>query len=161
MDSRDRQKLTAQSQNLFRTITSEAARNWMMVNHSKTKVLVVSDAISYRPQAFFHDNNGNELSNTSGPGSIKVLGFHISEKPGVICQVKAIRRSLRGRIWVLWHLRVFGLSERELVEVYKTVIQTVADYCCVAYHSQLTDEQDEVIERLQSHAVETLHGINY
>ena len=42
--------------------------------------------------------------------------------------------------------------------VYKTVIRPVADYCSVVYHSALTDEQDEVIERLQSQALRCIYG---
>ena len=152
-----KEKLAPQSQNLFRTVTAAAAHKGMRVNHAKTNVLVVSDALSYSPRVYFHDNEGNELTNNGG-SSIKVLGFHISDRPGVSAQVEALRKNFRGRLWVLRHLRVFGLKEMELVEVYKTVIRPVADYCCVVYHSQLTDEQDELIERLQSNALKCIFG---
>ena len=72
--------------------------------------------------------------------------------------VEAIRKRFRQRYWVLRHLRGLGLNESELVRVYTTVIRPIADYCCPVYHSQLTDEQDELVERLQSHALNCIFG---
>ena len=43
--------------------------------------------------------------------------------------------------------------------MYKTCIRPIADYCAVVYHSALTDEQDEVLERLQSHALKCIFGL--
>ena len=34
----------------------------------------------------------------------------------------------------------------------------MADYCAVAYHSGLTDEEDELLESLQSHALKYIFG---
>ena len=158
LPGRVRQKIATQSQNLFRTVTAAAAHKGMKINQAKTKVQVVSDAMSYSPRAYFHDNEGNELANTAGGDSIKVLGFHISDRPGMAAHVEVVRKKMRGRLWVLRHLRVFGFTEAELVEVYKAVIRPVVDYCCVVYHSQLTDEQDELIERLQSQALRCIFG---
>ena len=53
-------------------------------------------------------------------------------------QVEAIRRSFRARFWVLRHLKSFGMSEAQLVEVYKICVRPIADYCSVVYHSALT-----------------------
>ena len=50
------------------------------------------------------------------------------------------------------------LHKEELVRVNKTVICPVAEYCAVMYHSQLTDEQDELRERQQSHALKLIYG---
>ena len=41
---------------------------------------------------------------------------------------------------------------------YKTMIRPVADYACVVYHSSLTDEQDELLDRLQNHALMCIYG---
>ena len=42
--------------------------------------------------------------------------------------------------------------------MYKTIVRLVAEYCAVVYHSQLTDEQDELLERQQSHALKLIFG---
>ena len=45
-----------------------------------------------------------------------------------------------------------------MITVYKTIILPIIDYCCVVYHSQLTDEQDQKLERLQSAALKNIFG---
>ena len=59
---------------------------------------------------------------------------------------------------MLRHLRSLGFSEEELVRVYTCVIRPIADYCSPVYHSQLTDEQDELVERMQSQALKCIYG---
>lgn len=51
-----------------------------------------------------------------------------------------------------------GFNKAELVKVYTTIIRPVLDYGCVVYHSSLTDEQDEALERLQDHALKCIFG---
>ena len=38
------------------------------------------------------------------------------------------------------------------------MIRPIAEYACSAYHSSLTDEQDERLERLQDHALKCIFG---
>ena len=45
-----------------------------------------------------------------------------------------------------------------MIKVYKTILRPVADYLCVFYHSILTDEQDEQLERLQAQALKCIFG---
>ena len=56
------------------------------------------------------------------------------------------------------HLRSLGFTQPELVRLYKTVVRPVAEYCAVVFHSQLTDEQDTMLERLQNHALKLIYG---
>ena len=51
-----------------------------------------------------------------------------------------------------------GFNKEELLKVYKTMLRPVADYACAVYHSSLSNEQDEKIERLQSHALKCIYG---
>ena len=72
--------------------------------------------------------------------------------------MEALRRRMREVTWVLRHLRHAGFSEDELARVYKTVVRPVLDYCAVVYHPMLTDEQDQVVERLQAQALKNIYG---
>ena len=38
------------------------------------------------------------------------------------------------------------------------MLRPVVDYGCVVYHSSLMDAQDELLERLQNHALKTIYG---
>ena len=90
--------------------------------------------------------------------TMKLLGFTLSSRPGIHAHIEALRRKFRQRFWVLIHLRAFGFSHAELVRVYKSVIRPTAEYCAAAFHSQMTDEQDEILERQQSHALKLIFG---
>ena len=153
-----RDKHALQTQNLYRTVVRAAVNKGMAVNGSKTKILLVSDALSYVPRAHFYDSSGERLQNLASEDEMKCLGFHVSSRPSMKAHVAAMRKRFRQRYWVLRHLKSVGFSEEELVRVYTTVIRPIADYCSPVYHSQLTDEQDEEVERLQNMALKCIYG---
>ena len=68
-----RLKHAVQSQHLFRHIVSRAEAKGMVVNLDNTQLLLVSDSVGHRDEAYIEDLGGNEL--TSGE-DMKVLGFH-------------------------------------------------------------------------------------
>ena len=121
-------------------------------------MLCVSDCMTYVPGSFITTSDGTKISSRGREDKMKLLGFHLSNKPGVSAHVEALKRRFRQRFWVLIHLRTFGFTEAELVRVYKTVVRPVHDYCAVVFHSSLTDEQDELLERQQSHALKLIFG---
>ena len=128
----------------------------MVVNTLKTQLLLISNSLSHDPQAYIEDAQGNEL--TSG-NTMKILGFHFSDRPTVSAHVEAMRQRFRQRYWILIHLRNFGFNRDELVRVYKSIVRPIADYCSVIYHSLLTDEQDEELDRCQAHALRCIYGM--
>ena len=111
--------------------------------------------MSYTAQGSLKDADGREM--VSG-GSLKVLGFHLDSRPTCHAHVEALRRRMRDVTWVLRHLKQAGFREAELAQVYKTIIRPVLDYCAVVYHPMLTNEQDQVVERLQAQALKNIYG---
>ena len=128
----------------------------MVVNKGKTNVLCVSDSLSYTPSAYILDKEGGRIEDTKG--EVSVLGFKFGPRPSPVYQVLKIRAAFRKRFWTLSNLRNRRFSEQELLEVYKTFIRPLEDYCDVAYHSLLTDKQDEMLENLQNHALRLIYG---
>ena len=143
------------AQNAFRCITGNAQAIGMQVNTSKTKVLCISDSLSYTPKTFIEDSEGNRINCVD---SMKILGFHFGNKPTMHLQVQHIVKSLRQRYWVLRHLAGLGFNEGELVRVYKSNLRPIADYCAPAYHSLLTDAQDQQLESSQVGALRAIFG---
>ena len=127
----------------------------MKVNTSKTAMVCVSGAQSYDAQAYVKDAEGGEISSS---GSMKVLGFHLSSRPTVNAHVEVLCKRMRRQFWVLYNLKKAGFDEDELARVYRTCLLPVLDYCLVVYHSLLTDEQDQKIERLQASALRCIYG---
>ena len=143
------------TQNAYRSVTSRAKEIGMVVNNSKTSLLCVSDALNYRPDTYIIDTDGTRIECSD---SMKVLGFHFSNRPTVDLHVSVITKKLRQKYWVLSHLRKVGFDETELVKVYQSVLLPVVDYCCPAYHSMLSDLQDQVLERTQVGALRAIFG---
>ena len=135
-----RVKHAASSQNVFRAVVRRATARGMRVNADKTRLLVVSDALSYRPAAFIEDSEGNRI--VTGD-SMKVLGFVFSSRPTVSAHFEQLRRRFRRKYWILLHLKNFGFTQDELCKVYRTIVRPTADHLSVVYHSLLTDYQDE------------------
>ena len=134
-----REKQAVQTQNLFRRVTGKAEWKGMKVNAAKTKMLCVSDALSFLPGSYI-EIGGDVPRITSGgrEDTMKLLGFTLSNRPGVGAHVDALRRRFRQRYWVIIHLRTFGFTPEELVRVYKTVVRPTAEYCAAAYHSPVS-----------------------
>ena len=87
-----------------------------------------------------------------------MLGFHFDSRPSCHAHVAALQKRMRARVWILRHLGKAGFTTDELATVYKTVIRPTLDYCCIVYHSLLTDKQDQIVERLQSQALKSIYG---
>ena len=129
----------------------------MKFNSSKTKLLCISDAISYLPEVQIRDVD-DSLITSSPEDSMKMLGFHFSTKPNVNKHIEVLMRRFRARFWILIHLRNAGFNTEELVRVYKVILRPVHDYLCVVYHSMMSDRHDEEVERLQAHALKYIFG---
>ena len=148
-------KHAAQSQNIFRHLVRRAEAIGMKVNTDKTTLVCFSDAASYEADAYIEDADGEVIRGTK---TMKALGIRLSNKPDMSAHVNWILKSMRSRLWMLRNLKRSGFSTDELTRVYKTMIRTVADYGAVVYHSSLTDEQDERLERVQSSALKCIFG---
>ena len=120
------------------------------VNTSKTLMLCVSDAQQYKAEAFLNDAKGNRIGCQD---HIKALGMVFGSTPNMNLQVERIRKGMCQRFWTLRDLKKNEFSNDELVQVYKTMLRPVAEYGCVVYNPSLTDEQDELLDRLQNHAL--------
>ena len=144
-----------ESQNVFRRMVRRAEERGMVVNNAKTKVLCVSDAQTYKAEAYLKDCDGADIKSS---GSMKVLGYHMDSRPSCHAHVRALQVRMRDTTWVLRHLKLAGFTEQELAKVYRTVVRPILDYCAVIYHPMLTDDQDQVVERLQARALKNIYG---
>lgn len=118
-------------------------------------MMCISGALNYEADAFILDAEQNRIGCTK---TIKALGIRFSNRLDMEDQVKHVVKAFRARYWTLRNLKGNGFNNEELVQVYKTMIRPLAEYGCPAYHSSLTDEQDERLERLQDHALKCIFG---
>ena len=72
--------------------------------------------------------------------------------------VEVLRKRVRRLYWNLYYLREHSFRQDDLVAVFKSILRPVLDYCCPVFHPLLTEEQDEILERLQSYALRITYG---
>ena len=148
-------KIAINTQNGFRSIACNSRKIGMIVNAKKTGLLCVSDALSYKAEAYILDEDGNRIDCVD---SLKVLGFTFSSKPSVDAHVNSVVVRMRQRTWALRHLAKVGFNTVELVQIYCSLLLPIADYCSPAYHSLTTDIHDQLLERAQTGALRAVFG---
>ena len=80
----------------------------------------------------------------------KVLGVWISQDAGDWERnTKKICKSAYSRVSMLTKLKYVGVKIQDLLEIYCLFIRSRAEYCAVAFHSSLTQEQSRKIENIQ------------
>ena len=93
-----------------------------------------------------------------GTEKMKALGMYFTSRPDMAEHVNWVVKSMKTRFWMLRNLKRSGFNTKELVQVYKTMIRPVAEYRSVVYHSRLTDEQNECLDRHQNQDSKYIFG---
>lgn len=94
---------------------------------------------------------------SSGP-SLKIVGFWFGSRPDVSAHVEKMIAKFQSRMWVLYHLKNARVPPDDMLVLYKSLIRPVLDFAVPAYHSLLTQNQSERIERLQRSAFKIIFG---
>ena len=102
------------------------------------------------------DFNGQSVIGTE---SLKVLGVTIDSDCSFKTHVQNISRKLRSKTWALGRLKKKGMSESNLIYAYQSMIRPCAEYASPVWHSLLTVNQSESIERQQSQALKNIYGV--
>ena len=153
-----RTKRAFRTENLVHSIVHQATSLEMVINSLKTHSLCISDLKSYLPRAYFIEPSGNTISSQD---SMKILGFTFSSTPDMAAQVEEIRKGFIARIWTLRHLGHRGMSQADLLKVYRSILLPVHDYCSCVYNSSLTQTQANALERLQAQALKAIYGYEH
>ena len=151
-------KYAVRSGNLFHKIAHQAGSIGMVVHNGKTQLLCIAETKAYVPRVHFFDLDGNRVE--SQP-NMKILGFLFSSDADMSAQVGEIRRKITARIWTLRHLGHLGMSEEDLLKVYRSVILPIHDYCSCVYNSSLTQTQANALERLQAQSLKAIYGYEH
>ena len=58
-------------------------------------------------------------------------------------------------------LKYVGVAQEDLIDIYILFIRSVTEYCSVVFHSSLTTEQSNKIERIQKTCLKGILGDMY
>lgn len=129
-----------------------ASANNMKLNASKTKELLIH----------FGKNN-IEIPNIVMEGETvervhcaKLLGVLLSDRLTWDDHVATIINKASKRLYYLRQLKRSGLSAKELIKVYLTMIRPITEYACQVWSNSLTHANNEQIESIQKRALKII-----
>ena len=91
---------------------------------------------------------------------MKLLGFYLGRRPRSDEHVKQLRRKFGARAWILRILKHAMISNNRLVQVYSSLVRPILEYPSNAFHSMLSGEASESLERLHRNALKSIFGLN-
>ena len=80
------------SEELFETVTDNAAQIGLAVNEKKTQMIWATALTEANDEVFIGTRSGLDVN---GQASLMVLGFYFGETPGVVEQVQQLKRKYR------------------------------------------------------------------
>ena len=128
----------------------DSISEWTLSNHTKLNPKKSSYMIFSRSQEVFATRLTLDSQTLEQKRATKILGVWIEEDAGSWQKnTSELCKSAYGRISMLTKLRYVGISRKDLIEIYCLFVRSRAEYCSVAFHSSLTQDQERKIENIQ------------
>ena len=91
----------------------------------------------------------------------KILGIWISEDLTWSRNCAEICKKAYSRLSLITKLKYAGVSLEDLVEIYVLFIRSLTEYCAVAFHSSLTEENKRKLKQIQKTCLKVILGEMY
>ena len=130
--------------------------NLTKLNVEKSNYIVFSRCHTDFALRLFMNNENIERKK-----AIKLLGVWISEDLSWDLNSQEMCKKAYKRITLLTKLKYVGVSTTDLVTIYTLFIRSCLEYCSVVFHSSLTKQQCEMIERVQKICLKVVLYPNY
>ena len=94
----------------------------------------------------------------------KLLGVWLSDDMSWSRNCSEICVKAYSRLSMLTKLKYVGVNTEDLIDIYVLYIRSITEYCSVAFHSSLTIEQSNKLERIQKVCLRVILGemhVNY
>jgi hypothetical protein len=144
------------SQETINHISNWTRENLMKLNEAKCYYMIFS-----RSKADFTTRltvNGNHIERKN---VTQLLGMWLSEDLSWSRNCKEICKKSYSRLSMLTKLKYAGVSTEDLLNIYVLFIRSIAEYCCVVYHSSLTIEDSDKLEQIQKICLKVILGEMY
>ncbi len=131
----------------------------MRVNRTKTKEIIMNFSASNRvaetPLLTIHDEPTERVTHAT------VLGVIITSDLTWNAPVNTILRKGRQRLYMMYQLKRSGVSQEDLLGVYSSVIRSVIEYACQAWHSNLPQYLSHELEPVQKRGLKAIYLREY
>ena len=128
----------------------------MKINESKSNFIIFS-----RCQTAFTTRLIINSKTIEQVRAIKLLGVWITEDLTWQRNCQELCKKAYARVSMLTKLKYVGTSKDDLLTVYKLFIRSCLEYCSVVFHSSLTMEQTNMLERCQKVCLKLIFTSEY
>ena len=143
-------------QNHLNQISNWTTTNLMRINPTKCNYMVFSRSKENVATRLAVNDKILERKNMT-----KILGVWIDEDLNWSRNVKEICVKSFSRMSMITKLKYVGVKIEDLLDIYVKYIRSLTEYCSVAFHSSLTVEQSNKIERIQKTSLKVILGEMY
>ena len=145
-----------ETQEHLNTISEWTDKNLMKLNESKSNYLVFTRTrTDFMTRLTLNNEKLDQVKVT------KLLGVWISEDLSWSKNTQEIVKKCFSRLSLLTKLKYVGVGTEDLLDIYVLFIRSCAEYCCVAFHSSLTQEQSKSLESIQKVCLRVILGESY
>ena len=92
---------------------------------------------------------------------VKLLGLYLTDDLSWSRNCKEICIKAISRLQMITKLKYVGVKTEDLIDVYILYIRSITEYCSVAFHSSLTVELSDKLERIQKTCLRVILGEMY
>ena len=144
------------TQNNLESISNWTNENLMRMNETKCNYMIFSRSeTDFATRLTLNNTKLDQISVT------KLLGVWISDDMSWSRNCKEICIKAYSRLQMLTKLKYVGVGMDDLLDVYKLFIRSCIEYCSVAFHSSLTIELSDKLERIQKTCLRVILGEMY
>ena len=129
--------------------------NLMRINEAKCNYMIFTRSTDFATRLSI---NGNTIDRVQFS---KLLGLWISEDLSWSKNCQEICKKAFSRISMITKLKYVGVSIEDLLDIYILFIRSVTEYCSVAFHSSLTQEQSDKLEKVQKTSLKIILSESY
>ena len=144
------------TQGYLEKISTWTQDNLMLLNETKSKYIIFN-----RAQADFNTRLLMNNSKLDQVHEVRLLGVLLTESLSFDKNTEDICKRAFARISMLTKLKYVGVPLHDLIDVYILFVRSLLEYCCVSWHSSLTQAQSDNIERVQRTSLKVILGQSY
>ena len=136
-------------------------KNDMKINSEKSKEIIISFAQdgNFRSTIPNIKIDGRDVAQVC---HAKLLGVTISQDLTWNKHVDTIVKKAGKRLYMLYQLKRAGITQKDLVSVYVSVVRPVLEYACPVWHTNLPQYLSDNIEVIQKRALKCIFpGLGY
>ena len=146
-----------QTQKTVNEINQWTKKQKMQLNAKKTKYMI----INYTNKFQFNTRLTLENTTLDCISQIRLLGIELRDDLSWKSNTASIIKKSNSRMTMLRKLIGFKIPDTDLVTIYLIYIRSLLEYCCVLWHSSITEEETSDLERVQKCAVRIIMQERY